>query len=79
MGLLGYGLDRRSFARQAVTQAAAQTGDNSDSAETALLAQVAAYQASTAAITNFQSLIAQGEQASAADRFYSTHPILLSA
>jgi len=63
----------QATARQAVTQAAAQTGDNSDAVETALLAQVAAYQASPAAIANFKSLLAQGEQASAADRFYATY------
>jgi hypothetical protein len=63
----------QATAQRAVTQAAAQTGDNSDAAETALLAQVAAYQASPAAVANFRSLLAQGEQASAADRFYATY------
>jgi hypothetical protein len=63
----------QATAQQAVMQAATQTGDNSDAAETALMAQAAAYQASPAAVANFQSLLAQGQQASPADRFYATY------
>jgi hypothetical protein len=63
----------QATAQKAVAPAATPTGDNSDAAETALLAQVAAYQSSPAAVANFQSLLAQGEQASPADRFYATY------
>jgi hypothetical protein len=63
----------QTTAQKAVTQAATPTGNNSDAVETAQLAQVAAYQASPAAVANFQSLRAQGEQASPADRFYATY------
>jgi hypothetical protein len=60
-------------AQQAVTQAPSRPGDNADAPQAALIAQEAAYQGSPAAVAAFQSLLVQGQQASPADRFYSTY------